>query len=49
MSEKLKYKPEDIFRANGGQLRMSEALELGISRYMLYALRDRGVVEQVSR
>jgi len=41
--------PEDIFRSSGGQLRMSEALERGISRYMLYALRDRGVIEQVSR
>lgn len=46
---KEKQKPEDIFRACGGKLRMSEALERGISRYMLYALRDRGVVEQVSR
>jgi predicted transcriptional regulator of viral defense system len=46
---KEKQKPEDIFRSCGGKLRMSEALELGISRYMLYALKDRGVVEQVSR
>ena len=46
---KGKQKPEDIFRACGGKLRMSEALEHGMSRYMLYALRDRGVVEQVSR
>lgn len=28
---------------------MSEAIERGITRYMLYSLRDRGVVEQVSR
>lgn len=28
---------------------MSEALALGISRYSLYKLRDRGVIEQVSR
>lgn len=42
-------KPEDVFRAEGGQLRMSEALERGISRYMLYSLRDQGVIEQVSR
>jgi predicted transcriptional regulator of viral defense system len=45
----MKRKPEDIFRACGGQLRMSEAIERGISRYMLYALRDKGVIEQVSR
>jgi predicted transcriptional regulator of viral defense system len=45
----MKQSPEDIFRANGGQLRMSEAIARGISRYMLYALRDRGVLEQLSR
>lgn len=28
---------------------MSEALGHGLSRYMLYALKDRGVIEQVSR
>jgi predicted transcriptional regulator of viral defense system len=45
----MQKKPEDIFRSCGGQLRMSEAIERGISRYMLYALRDKGVIEQVSR
>lgn len=44
----MQKKPEDIFRSCGGQLRMSEAIERGISRYMLYALRDKGVIEQVS-
>lgn len=39
----------DIFRASGGQLRMSQAMDRGISRYMLYSLRDSGTVEQVSR
>ena len=38
-----------IFRKHGGQLRMSEAVRHGITPYMLYALRDRGVVERVSR
>jgi predicted transcriptional regulator of viral defense system len=28
---------------------MSEAIRLGISRYMLYSLRDKGMIEQVSR
>ena len=28
---------------------MSEAIEHGITRYMLYSLRDKGVIEQVSR
>lgn len=45
----MKEKPEDIFRSCGGQMRMSEAIERGITRYMLYFLRDRGVIEQVSR
>lgn len=28
---------------------MSEALKLGITRYMLYTLRDKGIIEQISR
>ena len=45
----MKDRPEVIFRKHGGQLRMSEAIELGITRYMLYSLRDKGALEQVSR
>jgi len=45
----MKEQPEKIFRQHGGQLRMSEAIKLGISRYMLYSLRDKGVIEQISR
>ena len=45
----MKERPEEIFRKHGGQLRMSEALKYGITRYMLYSLRDKGVIEQVSR
>jgi predicted transcriptional regulator of viral defense system len=41
--------PVTIFRKHGGQLRMSEAIVNGITRYMLYSLRDKGIVEQVSR
>ena len=44
-----KAQPEEIFRRHGGQLRMSEALACGMTRYTLYALRDRGVVEQITR
>ena len=40
---------EAIFREHGGQLRMREAVGHGITPYMLYTLRDRGVVEPVSR
>jgi len=39
----------EIFRKNGGQLRMSEAIAHGITRYMLYSLRDKGIIEPVSR
>ena len=45
----MKEQPEKIFRQHGGQLRMSEAIKLGISRYMLYSLREKGVIEQISR
>lgn len=45
----MRKQPEEIFRSCGGQLRMSEAIEQGITRYMLYSLRDKGVIEQVSR
>lgn len=38
-----------VFRAHGGQLRLSEALALGINRYQFYRLRDQGVIEEVSR
>lgn len=45
----MRKQPVEIFRSYGGQLRMSEAIEHGITRYMLYSLRDKGVIEQVSR
>ncbi|MFU8833253.1 MAG: type IV toxin-antitoxin system AbiEi family antitoxin domain-containing protein [Wenzhouxiangella sp.] len=38
-----------VFRAHGGQLRLSEALALGLNRYQFYKLRDEGVIEPVSR
>lgn len=41
--------PVSLFRAHGGQLRLSEALALGINRYRFYKLRDEGVIEAVSR
>ena len=45
----MKKDPIEIFRRHGGQLRMSKAIEYGITRYMLYSLRNKGVIEQVSR
>jgi predicted transcriptional regulator of viral defense system len=44
-----RQKSEEIFRKHGGQLRMSEAIAQGISRYGLYGLRDKGIIEMVSR
>lgn len=45
----MKKRVEEIFLDHGGQLRMSEALRHGITRYMLYSLRDRGIIEKISR
>lgn len=39
----------ELFRRHGGGLRMSEALRLGINRKTLYAMRDAGIVEAVTR
>lgn len=40
---------ENLFLRNGGQLRMSEAINAGMSRYMLYSLRDKGLIEPIAR
>lgn len=42
-------KIEELFLANGGYLRMSQAIDAGISRYAFYALRDEGKLVQESR
>ena len=39
----------ELFRRHGGSLRMSEALRLGVNRKTLYAMRDAGIVEAVTR
>lgn len=39
----------DIFRSNGGVMKMSEVIASGISRHQLYQVRDAGVVEHISR
>lgn len=50
LSDKItKHLPEEIFRLHGGQLRMNEVIKHGITRYMLYSLKDRGIIEQISR
>lgn len=45
----MKERSEEIFRKHGGRLRMSKAIKHGITRYMLYSLRDKGIIERVSR
>jgi predicted transcriptional regulator of viral defense system len=39
----------DVFRKHGGMLRTQEALRAGIHPRTLYALRDRGAIEPLSR
>ncbi|MGI6393811.1 MAG: type IV toxin-antitoxin system AbiEi family antitoxin domain-containing protein [bacterium] len=45
----MREKEKKIFKKHGGKLKMSEAVKLGITRYMLYSMRDKGLIEQVSR
>src|SRR5437879_770023 len=40
---------EAAFKKHGGVLRMTEAVKAGIHRRTLYAMRDAGVIEQLSR
>ena len=42
-------KAKTLFRCHGGLLRTSEALRFGIHPRTLYAMRDAGVLEQLSR
>ncbi|MBN2529075.1 MAG: type IV toxin-antitoxin system AbiEi family antitoxin domain-containing protein [Deltaproteobacteria bacterium] len=39
----------EVFQKHNGILRMAEAIELGITRYTLYKMRDEGIVEAISR
>ena len=38
-----------VFREHGGMMRMANAVEAGIHRRTLYAMRDDGILEQMSR
>src|SRR5712692_5019402 len=42
-------KAKAIFRKHGGVLRMAEAVKAGIHRRTLYAMRNAGIIEQLSR
>lgn len=45
----MKNNPIEIFKKYGGQLRMTDAIQNGISRYMLYSMKDKGIIEKISR
>ena len=49
MSTSVKDSAIKIFKQHDGMLRTSEAIGLGIHPQTLYALRDAGVIEQLSR
>lgn len=50
MTEQNKFeKVRNIFRQQGGILKMSEAVQTGIHRKMLYAMLDNGVIEKLDR
>lgn len=54
MQKKTSVRPSsekaiDIIRANGGMVKTSHALAAGVSARTLYSLRDRGMIEEVSR
>jgi len=40
---------KQVFRRQGGVLRTSEAIRLGIHPRTLYAMRDAGILERLSR
>jgi predicted transcriptional regulator of viral defense system len=49
MSEAAEQRAKRIFREHGGIMATKEALEAGIHRRTLYAMRDEGLLERVSR
>ena len=49
MTKERERRVRDVFRRAGGVLRTAQALRAGVHPRDLYALRDAGIVEQVSR
>ena len=48
-AQSAEQKVIDLFKEHGGTLRTAEALRLGIHPRTLYALRDAGILERLSR
>jgi predicted transcriptional regulator of viral defense system len=48
-TQSAEQKAIDLFKEHGGTLRTAEALRLGIHPRTLYALRDAGILERLSR
>ena len=49
ITQKVEQEAIDLFKEHGGTLRTSEALRLGVYPRTLYALRDAGILEKLSR
>src|ERR1700741_755595 len=49
LESSARAKAKAVFRKHGGIMRMANAVQAGIHRNTLYAMRDAGVVEQLSR
>lgn len=49
MKGTAKQRAMDVFKAHGGKLRTAEALSLGIHPRTLYALRDSGAIQELTR
>ncbi len=46
---KTMNKAAKIFKDHGGQMKMSDAVRSGITRYMLYSMLEKGVIEKLAR
>lgn len=49
LKNSARAKAKALFRKHGGMMRMANAVQVGIHRTTLYAMRDAGVIEQLSR
>lgn len=49
LERKALEKAKALFRKHGGMMRMADAVQAGIHRTTLYAMRNSGIIEQLSR